>query len=135
VELVVVLAFFAAILASWWVVFEKAGEPGWAAVIPIYNLVVELRICGKPEWWVILLFIPLVNIVIGLIMVLELARVFDKGGGFTLGLIFLPFIFLPLLAFGDARYIGPDGRRRRLEGMQNPFAPDDHEDQWERRQA
>lgn len=103
-----VLMIFYVICA--WKIYEKAGKPGWAAIIPIYNVIVLLEIVGKPLWWLLLLFIPLVNIVAMIIIYLELARSFGQGGGFAAGLILLSFIFFPILAFGSARYLGPGGR-------------------------
>jgi len=97
-------------VASMWKMFEKAGQPGWAAIIPIYNYVVLLQIVGKPWWWILLFMIPLANIVFAIIMYLELAKSFGKGTGFAIGLIFLSIVFFPILGFGDARYIGPGGR-------------------------
>jgi len=90
-----------------WRVFEKAGKPGWAAIIPIYNLVVLLQIVGKPIWWIILFIIPIVSLIVAIIVYVALARAFGKGVGFALGLIFLGFIFLPILAFGSATYTKP----------------------------
>ncbi|MDP8223435.1 MAG: DUF5684 domain-containing protein [Candidatus Lernaella stagnicola] len=108
----VVLLVYLAIVVLWvvglWVVFTKAGEPGWAAIIPIYNLIVLLKITGKPVWWVILMFIPLVNYIILLLVSLAMARVFNKGSGFGVGLWLLPFVFYPMLAFSDAQYAGPE---------------------------
>src|SRR5216684_7084764 len=93
-------------LAALWKVFKKAGEPGWASIVPLYNLWVLLRISGKPGWWIILMLIPLVNIVVGILEAVALARAFGKGGGFAAGLILLPVIFYPVLAWGDAQYQG-----------------------------
>jgi hypothetical protein len=93
-------------VAGFWKTFTKAGEPGWAAIIPIYNTIVLLKIIGRPIWWIILLLIPFVNIVVGIIMLLDLAKAFGKGTGFAVGLIFLSFIFIPILGFGDAQYQG-----------------------------
>ena len=87
-----------------WKVFTKAGQPGWASIIPIYNAYVMLQIAGKPGWWLLLMFIPLVNIVIAIIMIANISTNFGKGGGFTVGLILLPIIFYPMLAFGNAEY-------------------------------
>ena len=98
------LVFIVLMIASLWKVFTKAGEPGWASIIPIYNTIVMLKIAGKPWWWFILLMIPLVGFVIAIIAVIALAKNFGKGAGFALGLVFLPFIFFPILAFGDATY-------------------------------
>lgn len=92
-----------------WKIFTKAGQPGWAAIIPIYNVIVMLQIAGKPIWWFILMLIPVVNIVIGIIVIIALAKSFGKGGGFAAGLILLGFIFYPILAFGSAQYVGPEG--------------------------
>jgi len=100
------LAVMVVAIASLWVLFQKAGKPGWAAIVPIYNTIVMLEIAGKPIWWIILLFIPLVNFIVGIIVVVALAEKFGKGVGFALGMIFLPFIFFPILAFGDAQYRG-----------------------------
>jgi hypothetical protein len=90
-----------------WRIFVKAGKPGWAAIIPIYNYLVQLEILGRPWWWLLLMFVPLVNFVIGIIIIFDLAKVFGKSTGFGFGLLFLSFIFIPILAFGDARYLGP----------------------------
>ena len=100
VWLVVVLGF----IVGMWKVFEKAGEPGWAAIIPIYNTIVLLKIAGRPLWWLILLFIPFVNFVILILVGLDVARKFGKSAGFGIGLALLGFIFYPLLGFSDARY-------------------------------
>ena len=91
-------------LASIWKIFEKAGRPGWAALIPIYNNIVLIQIAGKPAWWFLLYFIPIVNIVIAVIVMHNISKNFGKGVGFTLGLTFLGFIFFPILAWGDAQY-------------------------------
>ena len=101
------LAIVVLMIASMWKVFVKAGKPGWAAIIPIYNIVVLLEIVGKPVWWIILMLIPIVNFVILIILTLGLAKSFGKGAGFGLGLLFLAPIFYPMLAFGDAQYQGP----------------------------
>ncbi len=100
------LAVAVALIASVWTVFTKAGKPGWAAIVPIYNLVVLLEIVGKPIWWVVLMLIPVVNFVVGAIVSVELASRFGKGAGFGIGLLLLSPIFYPLLAWGDARYEG-----------------------------
>jgi hypothetical protein len=85
-------------------IFVKAGKPGWAAIVPIYNMIVILEIAGKPLWWFILLLIPGVNIIVLILVYIAFARNFGKGVGFAIGMVILPFIFFPLLAFGDARY-------------------------------
>ena len=91
-------------IAGLWKVFEKAGEPGWAAIVPIYNLIVLLKIAGRPAWWVILLLIPVVNFIILILVSLDIARRFGKSALFGIGLAILGFIFYPLLGFSDATY-------------------------------
>ncbi|HPC97959.1 MAG TPA: DUF5684 domain-containing protein [Bacteroidales bacterium] len=108
--IVLYLAIFVLIIASMWVIYTKAGKPGWAAIIPIYNIIVLLDIVGKPWWWLLLMLIPIVNIVIAIIVYHNLSLSFGKGAGFTVGLILLSIIFLPILAFGDAKYVGPGGK-------------------------
>jgi uncharacterized membrane protein YoaK (UPF0700 family) len=84
--------------------FVKAGQPGWGILIPIYNVYLMIKIAGRPGWWLILFFIPLVNFIVGIIVTADIARNFGKGIGFVLGMIFLGFIFYPILGFGDAQY-------------------------------
>ncbi len=105
----IIIAVVILMIASHWVIFTKAGKPGWASIIPIYNFWVQLEIIGKPWWWILLLLIPFVNIVIGVWAINLLSKSFGKTEGFTVGLIFLPFIFYPILAFGEATYSGPAG--------------------------
>ena len=93
------------LIVSYWFIYEKANKPGWASIIPIYNILVQLEIVKKPWWWILLLLIPVVNIVISVLIIIELAQRFGKGTGFVFGLIFLPIIFYPILAFSDAKYI------------------------------
>ena len=88
-------------------IFMKADKPGWAGFVPIYNMVVMLEIVGRPVWWLLLYFIPIVNVVILIIVLLDLARSFGKGTGFAIGLIFLSWIFMLILGFGSATYQGP----------------------------
>jgi hypothetical protein len=95
------------VLACYWIIFRKAGKPGWASLIPIYNVIVLLEICGRPLWWFLLLLVPCVNLVVGVIVVIDLAKSFGKGIGFAIGLMLFGIIFLPILAFGSARYRGP----------------------------
>jgi len=100
------LALLVLMIAALWKIFVKAGEPGWAAIIPVYNLVVMLKIVGRPVWWVVLFLIPFVNLIMGFIVAFDLAKVFGKGAGFALGMIFLFPIFYPILGFGSAKYQG-----------------------------
>jgi hypothetical protein len=101
-----ILAIVVFELVALWKVFTKAGQPGWATLVPFYNLYVLLKITGKPGWWLILFFVPLVNLVVAVLIYLALAKTFGKGVGFGIGLFVLAPIFLPILAFGDAQYHG-----------------------------
>jgi Family of unknown function (DUF5684) len=100
------LVFVVATVAGLWKVFAKAGQPGWASIIPIYNAVVMLQIAQKPIWWIILFLIPIVNVVIAILVAVEIAKRFNQGAGFGVGMAFLPFIFYPMLGFGSAAYQG-----------------------------
>ena len=86
---------------------HQGGAPGVACIIPIYNAYIVCKIAGRPGWWLILFFIPIVSLVISIIVAIDVAKSFGKGAGFGVGLAFLGFIFLPILAFGDATYQGP----------------------------
>lgn len=94
------------LIVSMWKIFTKAGKPGWASIVPIYNLIVFLEIVNKPTWWIILLLIPVVNIVIAIMLIHRLSLAFGQGIGMTLLLIFLGFIGYPVLAFGSSKYVG-----------------------------
>lgn len=88
-------------------IFKKAGRSPWLNLVPIYNEIVRLQIAGYSGWWILLLFIPYVGALVYCVMLaIGLAKQFGKGGGFAIGLIFLPIIFLPILGFGSAQYIG-----------------------------
>jgi hypothetical protein len=91
-------------IASMWKVFSKAGQPGWAAIIPIVNFYFLCKVAGRPGWWVLLLLIcfPIFYIIV----CIDVAKRFGKGGGFAAGLILLGIIFWPILAFGSAQYQG-----------------------------
>jgi len=107
VVIIIYLAVIVLEIAAMWKIFVKAGKPGWAAIIPIYNLIVLLEIVGKPLWWIVLFIIPFVNYIF-LIWTINLVSLsFGKDVGFTLGLIFLAPIFWPILGFGSAEYQGP----------------------------
>ena len=107
-----------------WMVFVKAGERGWKAIIPFWNLYILCKITGRPGWWVILAIVPIVNlvwIVFSLLISLDLARDFGKGGGFGVGLWLLGFIFYPILGFGSATYAPPQARP--VYGTPYPLPP------------
>jgi hypothetical protein len=111
---IVYIAIIVLEIAALWKVFVKAGQPGWAAIIPIYNLYILLKVIGRPGWWILLFLlgiIPFVGwiavLVLGIIIAMDLAKSFAKSGGFAVGLFLLNFIFVPILGFGEARYVGP----------------------------
>ena len=106
IGLVIYLGIVVLMIASMWKVFAKAGQPGWAAIIPIYNVIVLLQIAKRPIWWIILLLIPLVNLIIAFVVLFDVSKNFGKGIGMALLLFFLGIIGWPVLAFGDARYQG-----------------------------
>jgi len=104
VTLIIYLVLVVLILAGMWKMFTKAEKPGWAAIIPIYSTIVLLEVVKRPVWWLVLLFIPFVNIVAAIIIMNDLSKAFGKGVGMTVLNIFLPFIGYPILGFGDAEY-------------------------------
>jgi len=92
-----------------WKVFTKAGHPGWAAIIPIYNIYIMTKIAGKPGWWVLMFFLPFVNFIFAIWLTNMISKSFGKDEAFTVGLLLLGFIFWPILGFGSAKYQGPYG--------------------------
>ena len=103
------LIIFFVMIVAMWKIFTKAGQPGWASIVPIYSAIVLMRIIGKPDWHFLLYLIPFYNIYIAIVHTNLLSKSFGKGEGFTVGLIFLGIIFYPVLAFGDSVYLGPGG--------------------------
>ncbi|MFA5302392.1 MAG: DUF5684 domain-containing protein [Bacteroidales bacterium] len=97
-------------IVALWYIFTKAGKPGWACLIPIYDYLVGLKIIGKPWWWLFLLLIPVVNLIFLIWGLNLLSKSFGKKADFTIGLIVLPWIFLPILGFGKSEYQGPAGK-------------------------
>jgi hypothetical protein len=104
----VVVGVLVMMVASIWRIFSKAGEAGWKCLIPIYSAFVMQRILGRPWWWVLWLCVPGLNLIPAVIECFDLAKVFGKGAGYGLGLLFLGPIFMLALAFGNARYVGPN---------------------------
>jgi len=92
------------VIAGMWKMFEKAGQPGWAALVPIYNIWVLVQISGKETWWFVLFLIPCANFVAAVVICMAIARKFGKDTLYGIGLAFLPFIFFPMLGFGAAQY-------------------------------
>lgn len=125
--MIFLLLFVVLLIASMWVILEKANQPGWAILIPIYSAIVLLRVVERPAWHILLLMIPIVNFIVSILIAVEMAQHFGKGGGYAIGLILLPFVFYPMLAFGDAEwrstqgYGSSSGRRLR----------DDRDEDWE----
>lgn len=106
--LMVCLAMLVVVIIGMWKVFVKAGQPGWAVLIPIYNAYILLKIAGRPGWWLLLYFIPVVNIAIAVIVAMDIAKAFGQSPVFGIVLLFfLSFIGYLILGFGSARYIGP----------------------------
>lgn len=105
--LVLVLAAAIVMIAAMWKTFTKAGKPGWASIIPIYNIVVLIEICGRPMWNIAMLFVPFANIVFLFMIYIDVAKSFGKSAGFGVGLALLGIVFWPILAFGDAKYEAP----------------------------
>jgi Family of unknown function (DUF5684) len=104
---IIALLITLVVIVAMWKVFTKAGHPGWASIIPIYNLYIWCKIVGRPAWWIILMLIPFVNFIICIILCIDLAKSFGKGAGFGIGLVLLGIIFFPILGFGSAQYQGP----------------------------
>lgn len=106
--IIIYLAIILLMIVSGWIVLTKAGRPGVAIIIPIWNIIEIVRISGKPLWWVILiLLIPIVNLVLAIMVLHGISKAFGKDAGFTVGLVLLGFIFWPILAFGKATYSKP----------------------------
>ncbi len=104
IGIIIYLVVIVFMIAAFWKVFAKAGQPGWGSLVPIYNTYLMLKIAGKPGWWLLLMFIPVVGFVVWILATIALAENFGKGAGFAIGLIFLPLIFYPILGFGSAEY-------------------------------
>lgn len=110
IPIIFFLLILSIIFISLWKIFEKAGKPGWKGIIPIYNLIVLLEIVGKPWWWIFLMAIPTLGFIWTIWTWNLLSKSFGKSEGFTVGIILLGIVFLPVLAFGNSKYIGPAGK-------------------------
>ncbi|MGH3645735.1 MAG: DUF5684 domain-containing protein [Micromonosporaceae bacterium] len=104
---IIYLALIVLTIAGMWKTFSKAGQPGWAAIIPIYNLVVLLKVVGRPLWWIVLYIIPIVSFIVWIINAIDLAKSYGKGAGLGILVALFPFIGFPVLGFGGAAYAGP----------------------------
>ena len=112
-----ILAIIAVIgIIANWKLFSKAGKPGWASIVPIYNLVVQFQIVGLNPWLILLFIVPVIGsiamIVLGIMVIFRMAKSYGKGAGFGWGLLLLPFIFNLILAFGSSEYVGPNGEKQ-----------------------
>lgn len=107
VFLILYFALIIFLIGAMWKINTKAGEPGWACIVPFYSFYILCKISGVKNWW--LIFIPLANIYIAIVTIFALAKSFGKDTGFGVGLLLLGIIFYPILGYGDARYVGPNG--------------------------
>jgi hypothetical protein len=114
------LAVIFVLIAAQWKIYSKAGQPGWACIIPFYNWYVLTKIIGKPGWWVLMYILPFVNIIFLIWSINLLSKSFGKDEGFTVGLLLLGFVFYPILGFGSAQYVGPYGDQAAFQAAQNP---------------
>jgi len=114
------LAFLIFLIVTFWKIFEKAGQPGWACIIPIYNYIVLLKIGGKPWWWIFFVLLGPFFLIWHIWAINMVSKSFGKDEGYTVGLLFLGIVFWPILAFGDATYIGPYGDPAAFQAARNP---------------
>ena len=123
--ILIVMAVSILMIIAMWRIFTKAGKPGWASLVPIYNMVVMMQIVGRPEWQVVLMFLPFAHIYISIVLPLDLAKSFGKTTGFGVLMIFFPAIMNPILSFGSIRYFGPAAHQQVYYGQsQQPgYAP------------
>ena len=112
------LAIIIFIIAAQWKVFVKAGQPGWACIIPIYNIYIMTKIAGKPGIWTLWCLIPIVNIVFVIWLYNMISKSFGHDEGFTVGLLLLGIIFWPILGFGNSKYLGPYGNPEAFRAYQ-----------------
>lgn len=105
--LLIYIALIVLVIAGLWKTFTKAGQPGWAAIVPILNVYFLIKIAGRPGWWIILMLIPIVSLIVSIVVLNDISKSFGRGIGTTLGLIFLSPIFFCILGFGSAEYQGP----------------------------
>jgi hypothetical protein len=101
------LAVVVLVVAGMWKTFQKAGQPGWASIIPLYNTYILLKMAGRPGWWLLLYLIPIVNLIVHLMVSLDVARAFGKSDLFgVFGLWFFSFVGYLILGFGSDKYKG-----------------------------
>jgi len=107
--LILIIPVLIIVLPTWFF-YKKAGKPGWASIVPFYSTLIWLKIIGKPWYWLILFLIPYVNLIFLIWATNLTSKSYGKEQGFAFGLIFLPLIFYPILAFGSSKYDGPAGK-------------------------
>ena len=93
-------------IIAMWKMFSKAGRPGWAAIVPIYNVIVMIDIAGLEWWYLLLLLVPIANIVAIFKIYIGVAENFGQSTGFGVAMVFFSIICMPILAFGSAEYVG-----------------------------
>lgn len=108
------LIFVALLIAAQWKIFVKAGKPGWATIVPIYNIVILLELVGRPLWFIILFFIPLLNVVAAILLAIDLALSFGKDMVYAILIILFSPIMLLVLGFGSAEYVGPGAAKNPI---------------------
>jgi hypothetical protein len=96
--------FWVLVIIGGWKMLTKAGKPGWGIIIPFYNTYLLCKVGGSPGWWLILFFIPIVNIIIWLIVALRIAENFGHGAGYGILLWLFPWLMLLVLGFGGDTY-------------------------------
>jgi hypothetical protein len=131
VFMLIMAVFGLVMLVAMWKVFTKAGEPGWACIVPIYNNMIVARIAGQPEVNGLLACIPIIGLIWGFPILFDFCRAFGKGTGFAVAMIFFPFICIPILGFGSAEHEGNRGTRRKKKRRDDDY--DDEEDDEPRR--
>ena len=118
--IVIYLAIIVVCIAGMWKAFEKADQPGWSCLIPIYNYYIMTKIGGKPGWWVLVMLIPIVNFIFLIWLTNMISKSYGKDEGFTAGLILLSFVFWPSLGFSnDIKYLGPYGDPEEFKRRQD----------------
>lgn len=125
-----IIALIVLMVISTWRIFEKAGKPGWASIVPIYRTMIMIEIVGKPSIWILWCLLPCSSIVFGVWILNLLNKSFGKDEAFTIGMLFLPFIFWPMLGFGSAKYLGPSAQEAQpgygdpyYNNHDNPYSP------------
>ena len=120
---IIVIGMYVLQIIAMWKIFTKAGKPGWAAIVPIYNNIVQLEIAGRPAWWVLLtMFVPIFGVWVAIVALIDLAKSYGKSGGFAALLILVPIVGWLILGFGKDKYLGPVAAGR-TDFMPAPGAP------------